>query len=906
MCARSFSIAYQFRSRMKKGVVMNLVAKSKTMLLALAGLSGFAFGATDYSSWASYREVTVNTSAMSLSGHVTNIPILIRFNAADHADMLNNGATQILAGGTDVRVTKADGITDVPFEIESATTGASGALVLWVLADSVAQNSATAATFRVFWGKAGATTISNPAAVFSPANGFQAVFHLSETGGAGTAFTDAVRGITTTTEGTAENTTNPIIGTSSRAFGTGTSSGQSNNGAAATNYAFFNPPVGHPLHAHTGPITISAWGRTSLTSTGNRTAGDKHIIYHGQGNTGANHIYIKRWGVTGTADGAETAAGSNRIVAGGDTLVDSGGPYVGFGEAGTTVDHWAFYAGVWDGTNWTTHKMRRQNEWGIGSGAHPNASGGIAALTHPDSYNSTTKPGNGAPVGTAGKSWFLGGWAADGDGAATTKNRGWHGQLDEVRIETVARSNDFMKLRFMVERGTVSAANPVTIGTTQVPPPGPYSAWSNSRNIKLNTSATGANVTGNVTNFPVLVRLAANEASILSAAKAGGADIRFSKSNGLTALPYEIESWSGSAASIWVLVDTVFGNNANQTIKMYWGNAAANSESDGAAVFGSANGFVGVWHMGNASGAAARPNAVSGGNPATPAASAGNLATGFIPVAGMVGMADTLRNLTNSATVADEDHFDLGASGYNSFTSNLTMSMWIYLASAWPGTEYVHFVSLGAAATNNNLWMGRIGNTDNFATQSCNNTTCGDTRTATGALAPLGEWAHIAVRHSGTNGRTKTLFKNGVQIQNNGSNSNNNNINGSNIRTLNYIGRSVWGDRNLRAKVDEVRISAAGRSNDWIRLSYQSQQRVHTLTDIGAPPPEVPDAPVGVSAVAGTGQAFVEWSAPADDGRSPIPAARVPSAPPSARARSPASPTAPRTLSPSRQPTPSA
>jgi hypothetical protein len=36
---------------------------------------------------------------------------------------------------------------------------------------------------------------------------------------------------------------------------------------------------------------------------------------------------------------------------------------------------------------------------------------------------------------------------------------------------------------------------------------GSYTAWSGHRDIVLNTSATGANVTGNVTKFPVLVRL---------------------------------------------------------------------------------------------------------------------------------------------------------------------------------------------------------------------------------------------------------------------------------------------------------------------------------------------------------------------------------------------------------------
>src|SRR5690606_21361078 len=99
-------------------------------------------------------------------------------NATSHADMFT-GASSMLAGGADIRVTKADGTTDVPFEIEQATTGANGSLVLWVLADSVGQNAANAAKFRVFWGKSGETSASNGEAVFDTTNGYVAVWHMN-------------------------------------------------------------------------------------------------------------------------------------------------------------------------------------------------------------------------------------------------------------------------------------------------------------------------------------------------------------------------------------------------------------------------------------------------------------------------------------------------------------------------------------------------------------------------------------------------------------------------------------------------------------------------------------------------------------------------------------------------------
>src|SRR5690606_2609268 len=123
-----------------------------------------------------------------------------------------------------------------------------------------------------------------------------------------------------------------------------------------------------------------------------------------------------------------------------------------------------------------------------------------------------------------------------------------------------------------------------------------------------------------VRNFPVLIRLGAAEATIFTQAKAGGADIRFAKSDD-TPLSYQIESWdaAGTKAAIWVKIDTVRGNNSTQSIKMHWGNTEADSESNGAAVFDTANGYKTVLHMNEPTGDVndATINAVVGTNTGT-------------------------------------------------------------------------------------------------------------------------------------------------------------------------------------------------------------------------------------------------------------------------------------------------
>ena len=128
-----------------------------------------------------------------------------------------------------------------------------------------------------------------------------------------------------------------------------------------------------------------------------------------------------------------------------------------------------------------------------------------------------------------------------------------------------------------------------------------YSGFQYSKKLYLNTTAQGAGVSGNVTKFPVLVRLATGNFNF-GQAKKDGSDIRFANNKGMP-LSFEIEKWDSAAAlaAVWVKVDTVFGNNATQYISLYWGAMpgwAVASSSDGAAVFDTAEGFAGVWHMG--------------------------------------------------------------------------------------------------------------------------------------------------------------------------------------------------------------------------------------------------------------------------------------------------------------------
>lgn len=122
--------------------------------------------------------------------------------------------------------------------------------------------------------------------------------------------------------------------------------------------------------------------------------------------------------------------------------------------------------------------------------------------------------------------------------------------------------------------------------------------WQHSGSMWLLTTAAGAHLPAEaqVEQFPVLVRLHGDTFDF-EQAQPHGEDLRFFTRSG-ERLAHQIETWNAvhRTAVIWVRVPLIRGDS-RQEILVYWGNPAAMSESDGAAVFGESNGYLSVWHM---------------------------------------------------------------------------------------------------------------------------------------------------------------------------------------------------------------------------------------------------------------------------------------------------------------------
>jgi hypothetical protein len=228
----------------------------------------------------------------------------------------------------------------------------------------------------------------------------------------------------------------------------------------------------------------------------------------------------------------------------------------------------------------------------------------------------------------------------------------------ETELSIIYASKSISTASFILAEGIRLISNT----TTQIP----FPQWKHSKRLYLNTTTTGASVEKTTTGVPILLRLTKEWFDFNEAAN-DGSDIRFTKSDGYT-LPYEIEQWdyNNNYAEIWVKPDTIFGNNNEQYITMYWGNAAAKSQSNASLVFDTADSFKGVWHLGENSGTIAKEATLKGYS----GTYSGALSNGSLSD---IGYAQTINN---SAT----DIITMG-NVLNPELNNISIGIWIKRSS---------------------------------------------------------------------------------------------------------------------------------------------------------------------------------------------------------------------------------
>ena len=347
-------------------------------------------------------------------------------------------------------------------------------------------------------------------------------------------------------------------------------------------------------------------------------------------------------------------------------------------------------------------------------------------------------------------------------------------------------------------------------GTTDLP----FASWASAKKITINTTAAGANVGENIRDFPLLVRL--NKSVFdFSKAERKGQDIRFTKTNG-SPLPYEIESWdsTGALASVWVKLDTVFGNDSGQYISLWYGKPGAQSLSSGPSVFAPATDYRAVWHFQEKAGPAgakgfykdATGNGYDADNYVASADFTGCIGNGL----GFDGSGDYL--------ALDSPLADFGK-------SDLTLEVWAKVTAAGGSLLY--------KGQSRSLWSdgGKLFYFGDSAQALSGGaypsiTGFGNGVSVGGAQPKLKDFDHFVFRWkylTGDSG-TVTIFQNGSPLLNS--------RDGFRVAITDSLNAKIWigagpalaAGQFLTGALDELRVSQVARSDAWIRLCYQTQR----------------------------------------------------------------------------------
>ena len=326
-----------------------------------------------------------------------------------------------------------------------------------------------------------------------------------------------------------------------------------------------------------------------------------------------------------------------------------------------------------------------------------------------------------------------------------------------------------------------------------------YADWQHTGSLWILTTPEGADLPATCTehNFPLLVRLN-GKAFQFAQVKNGGEDIRFSDSSG-SSLAYQIEEWNASqeTASIWVKIPLIKGND-RQVIRVHWGNPHAVSESNGAAVFGNANGFCSVLHL--------------DGSLKDEVGSVMPVDAGTSAVRGMIGdgrhcSAGTGIDCGNAITsFPNADSPFSSAAWFRAEAAGVTLFGWGRYATR-----------LNGKTGDGNEVLINIGSPLSLGWASD-----GPGGVAASTPPVMQEWYHVVATYADglsqiyVNGRLDgaRTHKAAMSMMDTISML----IGGGRPRSYNFVG-----------DVDEVRVSKVARSADWIKLEYENKKRQQTL-----------------------------------------------------------------------------
>jgi hypothetical protein len=359
------------------------------------------------------------------------------------------------------------------------------------------------------------------------------------------------------------------------------------------------------------------------------------------------------------------------------------------------------------------------------------------------------------------------------------------------------------------------AGMPVVACETPAPMPAPgwYDcAWGYRESITIDRTK----VAGDLAGFPVLVSLA-SDAGLPAHARPDGGDILFTASDGITEIPHEIESYTGTDGTLiaWVKVPHL-SSGTDTLLYLYYGNPEAPAPADWREVW--SGGYRGVWHLGEETGAL-RMDSTRNANHLSD-----THGVALSPVGRIGGAADFTAAQSQRLTITDAAQTGLDVTG------PLTLEAWVRTDRVNSGPYYFIEKAKGSCSEGDPPYYFRLNDGD--ATHERENAlvtgTChGDGQGINGPMASVsaGTWYHLTAVSDGSALR---VYRNGVQTNSRAYSSGIFDSDGD----FNLGGRRTT--QFFDGQLDEVRVSAVARSAPWIRTQFNNQNSPSGFFTVGA------------------------------------------------------------------------
>jgi hypothetical protein len=333
-------------------------------------------------------------------------------------------------------------------------------------------------------------------------------------------------------------------------------------------------------------------------------------------------------------------------------------------------------------------------------------------------------------------------------------------------------------------------------------------------------------------NFPVLVVLSNNvQASGFDYGtflSTNGWDLRFGATEGATDLDYEIEKWNTNGASyVWVRVPSLPGDGDGE-VWASWGltDAQLPCTTNGTVW---TNGYVGVWHFGNGSGATAYDSTLN--NPGT---------------------------LTNTMTQAWTNGTVGGALYFNGTNSGVSLGT---ISSGNP-------LMLNGSPLTISVWMNESDSADNAYPRIVDKSTAGSAANGYALIAPDENAGQVSFYSSGSKLLSvssaysyqtwtyltcvKTASGGAVYVNAAAKSGTSSAGTPPDASAQMFIGN--WpnaGSRRYKGIMDELRISSVARSSNWVWACWMNQASNWTFNAFGEAAAQVAGAPVITADAAG-------------------------------------------------------